>query len=29
MAELEYACYMGYDSVVLKPDVELGGKDQF
>lgn len=29
MAELEYACYMGYDSVVLEPDVELGGKDQF
>lgn len=29
MAELEYACYMGYDSVVLKPDIELGGKDQF
>ncbi len=29
MAELEYACYMGYDSVILKPDIELGGKDQF
>lgn len=29
MAELEYACYMGYDSVVLNPDIELGGKDQF
>lgn len=29
MAELEYACYMGYDSVFLNPDVELGGKDQF
>ena len=29
MAELEYACYMGYDSVVLEPDIELGGKDQF
>lgn len=29
MAELEYACYMGYDSVIIKPDVELGGKDQF
>lgn len=29
LAELEYACYMGYDSVVLKPDIEIGGKDQF
>lgn len=29
LAELEYACYMGYDSVILKPDIELGGKDQF
>ena len=29
MAELEYACYMGYDSVILNPDIELGGKDQF
>lgn len=29
MAELEYACYMGFDSVILKPDIELGGKDQF
>lgn len=29
MSELEYACYMGYDSVVLNPDIELGGKDQF
>lgn len=29
MAELEYACYMGYDSVIIKPDIELGGKDQF
>lgn len=29
MAELEYACYMGYDSVMLEPDIELGGKDQF
>ena len=28
MAELEYACYMGFDSVVLKPDIEIGGKDQ-
>ncbi len=29
LAELEYACYMGYDSVVLEPDIEIGGKDQF
>jgi tyrosyl-tRNA synthetase len=29
MAELEYALFMGYDSVVLNPDVELGGVDQF
>lgn len=29
LAELEYACYMGYDSVVLNPDIEIGGKDQF
>ena len=29
MAELEYALFMGYDSVVLSPDIELGGIDQF
>lgn len=29
MAELMYALFMAYDSVVLKPDVELGGMDQF
>ncbi len=29
MAELEYALYMAYDSVVLNPDIELGGVDQF
>lgn len=29
MAELEYALFMGYDSVVLNPDIELGGVDQF
>jgi tyrosyl-tRNA synthetase len=29
MAELEYALFMGYDSVVLNPDVELGGVDQY
>jgi tyrosyl-tRNA synthetase len=29
MAELEYALYMGYDSVVLNPDAELGGIDQY
>lgn len=29
MAELMYALFMAYDSVVLKPDIELGGMDQF
>jgi tyrosyl-tRNA synthetase len=29
MAELEYALYMGYDSVALNCDVELGGVDQY
>lgn len=29
MAEMMYALFMGYDSVVLKPDVEIGGIDQF
>ncbi len=29
MAELMYALFMAYDSVVLKPDVEVGGIDQF
>src|SRR3546814_10791445 len=29
MAELMYALFMAYDLVVLKPDVELGGMDQF
>jgi tyrosyl-tRNA synthetase len=29
MAELEYALYMAYDSVILNPDIELGGIDQF
>lgn len=29
MAELMYSLFMAYDSVVLKPDVELGGMDQF
>jgi tyrosyl-tRNA synthetase len=29
MAELMYALFMAYDSVVLKPDVEVGGMDQF
>ncbi len=28
LAELEYAVFMGYDSVVLKPDIEIGGVDQ-
>ncbi len=28
LAELEYAVYMAYDSVVLQPDVEIGGIDQ-
>ena len=26
---MEYALFMGYDSVVLKPDLELGGIDQY
>ncbi len=29
VAELEYALFMGYDSVVLNPDVEIGGVDQY
>lgn len=29
MAEAQYALLMGYDSVVLKTDVEVGGLDQF
>lgn len=29
VAELEYALFMGYDSVVLNPDIELGGVDQY
>jgi len=29
MAELEYALFMGYDSVVLVPDIEIGGVDQY
>lgn len=29
MAELMYALFMAYDSVVLKPDIEIGGTDQF
>jgi len=29
MAELEYALFMGYDSVALNPDIEIGGVDQF
>lgn len=29
MAELMYALFMAYDSVVLKPDMEVGGIDQF
>lgn len=29
VAEMEYALFMGYDSVVLRPDIELGGVDQF
>ena len=29
LAEAEYALLMGYDSVVLKSDVEVGGMDQF
>ena len=29
VAEMEYALFMGYDSVKLKPDLELGGIDQY
>lgn len=29
IAELEYALFMAYDSVVLKPDIEVGGMDQY
>lgn len=29
LAELEYAIFMGYDSVALEPDIELGGLDQY
>lgn len=29
MAELMYALFMAYDSVALKPDIEVGGIDQF
>lgn len=29
LAEFEYALLMGYDSVELKPDIEIGGMDQF
>ncbi len=29
MAELEYALFMGYDSVVLNSDIEVGGVDQY
>lgn len=29
MAELMYALFMAYDSVALKPDIEIGGIDQF
>jgi tyrosyl-tRNA synthetase len=29
VAELEYALFMGYDSLVLNPDIELGGVDQY
>ncbi len=29
LAEVEYALFMGYDSVVLQPDLELGGMDQY
>jgi tyrosyl-tRNA synthetase len=29
LAEFEYALLMGYDSVELKPDLEVGGMDQF
>lgn len=29
IAEMEYALFMGYDSVKLQPDLELGGIDQY
>lgn len=29
VAEMEYALFMGYDSVVLQPDLEIGGIDQY
>jgi len=29
MAELMYALFMAYDSIVLEPDIEMGGMDQF
>ena len=29
LAEMEYALFMGYDSVVLNPDLEIGGMDQY
>jgi tyrosyl-tRNA synthetase len=29
LAEMEYALFMGYDSVVLEPDLEIGGMDQY
>ncbi len=29
VAEMEYSLFMAYDSVVLQPDVEIGGIDQF
>ncbi len=29
LAEFEYVLLMGYDSVEIKPDIEIGGMDQF
>lgn len=29
LAEMEYALFMGYDSVVLNPDIEIAGIDQY
>jgi tyrosyl-tRNA synthetase len=29
IAEMEYAIFMGYDSVMLNPDIEMGGVDQY
>ena len=29
IAEMEYALFMAYDSVVLQPDLEMGGMDQY